>query len=463
MSIVLYGAGIVGERTYRLLQRFNIEVAFFVDSDKNKCKQLFCGKKVVSIEQFSKYHKKYSVIITASLRYYMEIKSILLSMGVPAEHIISKEVVLVENIRYQADSLRKGKQLIFLFDMGDGANFGGVETLTIQFMEGLKLRGYFTKAIFPSNLELIPKTLKNDIIPFALEEKVLSQKITEMVSTIINMLPCVIILSHVNYCFVAASIVKRCYPEMIKVNLMIHGGDMESMERAYQASSYLDVLLCVGDYIRKEMIYSYGINPDKVKYHPSPVKCDADYVRKECFNTGAIRIGYAGRIIVAQKRADLIPQLMEALVHRNVEFELHIAGEGPYLAELKQRVKKIDSLNQVYWYGRLEHSEMDKFWKSVDLFLNVSEFEGMSISMLEAMSFACVPVMTKVDGVEEFVQDGKNGFLCPIGEVNELADRIAYLSKDRSRLAELGREARAIIEKKCNLERYIDYLLHVNE
>lgn len=50
---------------------------------------------------------------------------------------------------------------------------------------------------------------------------------------------------------------------------------------------------------------------------------------------------------------------------------------------------------------------MDAFWKGQDVFVNVSEYEGTSLSMLEAMGYGCVPVVTDVSGAREFIAQEK--------------------------------------------------------
>lgn len=51
--------------------------------------------------------------------------------------------------------------------------------------------------------------------------------------------------------------------------------------------------------------------------------------------------------------------------------------------------------------------------------------------MLEAMSYECVPVVTDVSGAREFIAEGKNGYICSIGDLPEISERLESLTKDR--------------------------------
>ena len=116
--------------------------------------------------------------------------------------------------------------------------------------------------------------------------------------------------------------------------------------------------------------------------------------------------------------------------------------------------------NKVQLLGRLPKSEMDSFWKKQDVFVNISEYEGTSLSMLEAMAFGCVPVVTDVSGAKEFIVDGKNGYICSVGAIDTIAEQIKVLAYDRGKLSVFGERCSEIIAEKCNPEKYIEYWMN---
>ncbi len=136
---------------------------------------------------------------------------------------------------------------------------------------------------------------------------------------------------------------------------------------------------------------------------------------------------------------------------------MQIAGEGECLPMIERYLKETKIPNRVQLLGRLPKSEMDSFWKGQDVFVNVSEYEGTSLSMLEAMGYGCVPVVTDVSGAGEFIEQEKNGCICDVGDLEGIADCIAALADNRELLKIYGDRCRRIVQDRCNPDRYIQY------
>ncbi|NUU97733.1 glycosyltransferase [Marinitoga sp. 1138] len=116
------------------------------------------------------------------------------------------------------------------------------------------------------------------------------------------------------------------------------------------------------------------------------------------------------------KRVHLVIDALSILskkIKKNIIWT-HI-GDGPLEEELKSRAQKLDSANIFYKFsGRMENKDVQKYYREnpIDLFLNVSESEGLPVSIMEALSFG-IPVMaTAVGGTPELVDD-KVGKLLP--------------------------------------------------
>jgi hypothetical protein len=72
--------------------------------------------------------------------------------------------------------------------------------------------------------------------------------------------------------------------------------------------------------------------------------------------------------------------------------------------------------------------------------LQVSDFEGTSVSMLEAMAHGVVPVVTAASsGIAGVIQHGENGFVVPVGDMAAMAREVKRLAMDRSLLASASR------------------------
>ena len=76
-------------------------------------------------------------------------------------------------------------------------------------------------------------------------------------------------------------------------------------------------------------------------------------------------------------------------------------------------------------HGRRSPQWVERFLGRVDASVLVSDYEGTSITMLESMGAGVVPVVTRVSsGVDEWIRDGENGWLCRDRDPADLATAI---------------------------------------
>ncbi|MBQ9233730.1 MAG: glycosyltransferase family 4 protein, partial [Lachnospiraceae bacterium] len=117
--------------------------------------------------------------------------------------------------------------------------------------------------------------------------------------------------------------------------------------------------------------------------------------------------------------------------------------------------------DRITMYGKIPNDKMGDFWKKIDIYLNFSEFEGTSLSMLEAMSYGCVPVASDVSGVKDFIEHGINGYIYNFGDLDMLCQNIFLLEKDRKLMRNMGGLSREIIMAKCEIKKYADDFLKI--
>jgi glycogen synthase len=134
--------------------------------------------------------------------------------------------------------------------------------------------------------------------------------------------------------------------------------------------------------------------------------------------------------------------LVEHLLRVKVPFVFDIVGDGDELAPLAQVLRARIPAANVHFHARVPHCEMAAKWLGHDIFLQVSDFEGTSVSMLEAMAHGAVPVVTAASsGIAGVIHSQDNGFVVPVGDMAAMAGVIARLAADQSLLAHAGRAA----------------------
>ncbi|WNB16867.1 glycosyltransferase [Marivirga arenosa] len=129
-----------------------------------------------------------------------------------------------------------------------------------------------------------------------------------------------------------------------------------------------------------------------------------------------------------------------------------IVGNGPFAAQLLQLRTELGLEKQLFLPG-LQTNTKDWF-SMMDIFMMSSEFEGLPIALLEAMSMECAILSTDAGGVKEVIQEGKCGLLVAVEEWESLAEKLEHL-RDKELRAKLAKGARKRVEEAFSLKRMV--------
>lgn len=114
------------------------------------------------------------------------------------------------------------------------------------------------------------------------------------------------------------------------------------------------------------------------------------------------------------KRIDLIINALSEITDTDITWT-HI-GDGIELERLRSLSEKVMPSNvKCVFMGYVNNDEIHRLYSTgrYNVFINVSETEGIPVSIMEAMSYGLPIIATDVGGVSEMVIEGKNGFLLP--------------------------------------------------
>jgi glycosyltransferase involved in cell wall biosynthesis len=176
-----------------------------------------------------------------------------------------------------------------------------------------------------------------------------------------------------------------------------------------------------------------------------------------------LRILYLGRIQHEQKRVRLFPQILQALAASGIPFHWTVAGEGPERPFLQAAMKSASLAQTVSFPGKIAYADVPRVLSEHNLFLLASDYEGLPLSLLEAMARGLVPVVSDLpSGVGEVV-DSTTGKLVPPENVSGYAEAIIWLHSHREEMGRLSQNAREAVRRDFSVAAMTDRWLRVLE
>jgi glycosyltransferase involved in cell wall biosynthesis len=200
--------------------------------------------------------------------------------------------------------------------------------------------------------------------------------------------------------------------------------------------------------------------------YPCPVRVPKELTRNYTISPDRpLKIVYAGRLQSKQKRVYDLVLLAKRLIDKGVNFHLFICGNGPEEQNLRNKMRTISHTPNKYvtFVGTVSPDNMLRVWKNADICILVSDFEGTSISMLEAMASGCVPIVTKTSGVQKFIRSQDNGFVVDIGNIEKITRIVERLDSNRSLLSKIGYQAYKTLQKHYTYDNYVSWFLQLSK
>lgn len=204
---------------------------------------------------------------------------------------------------------------------------------------------------------------------------------------------------------------------------------------------------------RVQIYYIDGTSLGKIPAYsvPAPV-VTSDYKRNSTITDESINVNAYPRIVTVANINPIkgLQTLIEAsavLKERLDNFSVSIVGalhlnQKNYHTMLNELISRYDLEENVFFVGEREH--VQGVLKSADIYVCSSVAEASPMAVWEAMSMGCAIVSTDVGDVAEYIKNGENGFVVPVGDAEEMADAICTLAEDEVLRREFGKKAREV-------------------
>lgn len=179
-----------------------------------------------------------------------------------------------------------------------------------------------------------------------------------------------------------------------------------------------------------------------------------------------LRERYAGKLIlltagylIQRKGHEFVLRAMARLIDRFPNLQYLIVGDGEEHAHLEELAGTLGLTNHVEFLGLRPHHEVLQYMDLCDVFVLPSWDEAFGVVYVEAMSQGRPVIGCLGEGIEDFVENGKTGFLVPSKAVDGLAQVLETLCAQPELRKTVGTNAKILVEEQYSWERCAERLL----
>lgn len=227
--------------------------------------------------------------------------------------------------------------------------------------------------------------------------------------------------------------------EKLKTVTTLHGTDITLVgldKSFYQVIKFnieeSDGVTAVSHYLQKRTHDEFAIQReirvihnfvDTERYNSSANHCTKDHFAPN----GEKILMHASNFRPVKRVTDVVR--IFATVREHIPVKLLLVGEGPERLFVQQLVKELKLSEDVLFLGEQEY--IAQLMNCADLFFLPSEQESFGLVALEAQSCGVPVIGAATGGLPEVVEDGKTGFLLPVGDISGMAQKsLELLSKN---------------------------------
>jgi N-acetyl-alpha-D-glucosaminyl L-malate synthase BshA len=134
----------------------------------------------------------------------------------------------------------------------------------------------------------------------------------------------------------------------------------------------------------------------------------------------------------------------------SIQFKLLLVGDGPTRKAAEELAQQLGIINDVAFVGSVPYEQVPEIVRQGDVLLMASDAEGCPRVVLEAMAEGKPVIGTNVDGLNEAINDGHTGRLCPPADLDFYAATILDFANNASIRQRLGSAGRAEFERLYN-------------
>ncbi|MBT8400641.1 MAG: N-acetyl-alpha-D-glucosaminyl L-malate synthase BshA [Rhodothermia bacterium] len=250
----------------------------------------------------------------------------------------------------------------------------------------------------------------------------------------------------------------------VPVVTTLHGTDITIVGRdpSYQtvvnySINQSDGVTAVSDYLRRETYERFDIQRE-IEVIPNFIDTARfQRLNKSHFKQAVCPNGEKLLIHVSNfrpvKNATQVVDVFHRLRAEDQPVKLILVGDGPDRSAAERKARDLGVYDDVRFLGKQE--PIEEILSISDVFIMPSGSETFGLAALEAMACGVPVVASRVGGLPELIEDGDNGFLCPLDDLDCFTDRVRAMLHDADLYERMSVSARRTAEERFDIDRIV--------
>jgi len=231
------------------------------------------------------------------------------------------------------------------------------------------------------------------------------------------------------------------------------------------AGRFTDILITINDY-DYNMALKYKVVPQDKLFYIKGVGLDIEFFNPDLI-TDDLKKYYKTSLNISEDEFVLINisefrkeknlfdllEVLNKLKKSNYKFKCLLIGDGSLKNKLTKKIKKLNLENNILLLGIRE--DIKELISVSDVYITTSIREGLSKSIMEAMSMEKPVISYNIRGIRELIEDGNNGFLVPFKNIDNFVEKVEYFIKNVKDREFFGKKAREKIQKEFSIDKIL--------
>ncbi|RLG01393.1 hypothetical protein DRN58_01845 [Thermococci archaeon] len=266
------------------------------------------------------------------------------------------------------------------------------------------------------------------------------------------------------------SALTQFHPFIIKVggsDILLHSEKPFYKQLIKYSLKSADHIISTSEFVKKKIIRLIGTSGKNITVFPWGI--DLERFNKTRTESTLKEVWQGKKIIILTRNFEKIYGIeyllyaIPEIISEIPETRVLLCGKGSLESKFKNIVKKEKLERYVHFIGNVPNEQLPYYLNIAHVYVSPSLSDGTSVSLLEAMACELPCVVTNNPVIEEWIEDGVNGYVVSKRNSKELANKIITLLEDGEKRKIFGKRNRKIVEKRADWNKNFEKLLDIYE